>query len=219
MSEQSPVISLWKFALCGVIVRWFLYEWRPWHSINLWREMFIWSSCLLVHRSLQRHATARPLLNYGRWALVEDGYQHVFGPSLQSRGLQVAVLSNNSTVSWKQSTVPLANWLGTQQWNGGVGVYVTSSEIHMDDVVQHMAFRSSGAILVLGGGSILEWPCCAATTITLLEIPPYLQASPSLSEASFKTLGYSRRLRMHHVLLQQLKDIAVVWRGGILRRQ
>jgi hypothetical protein len=216
MSDQSPVISLWKFALCVVLVRWFLYEWRPWHELNLLREIAVWLCCLLVYRSLQRRTTARPLLNYGRWALVEDGYQHLFGPSLQSRGLQVAVLSNNSTVSWKQSTAPLSNWLGTQHWNGGVGVYVTSSEVNMDYIIQHMAFRSSGAILVLGGSRLEKH---SSRTITLLEIPPYLQTSPSLAEASLKALGYSRRLRLHHVLLQQVKDIAVVWRGGLLRRQ
>jgi hypothetical protein len=213
MHDQSPVISLWKFALCVVVIRWLLYEWRPWHELKLLRETGIWFCCLLVHQALQRRTTARPLLNYGRWALVEDGYQHLFGPSLQSRGLQVAILSNNSTVSWKQSTAPLPNWLGTQHWNGGVGVFVTSSNSHMDALIQHMTFRSSGAIVVLGG--TLESP--SSGRLTLLEIPPYLQTSPSVAEASLKALGYSRRLRLHHVLLQQVKDI-LVWRGGLSRR-
>lgn len=213
MHDQSPVISLWKFALCVVVIRWLLYEWRPWHELKLLRETGIWFCCLLVHQALQRRTTARPLLNYGRWALVEDGYQHLFGPSLQSRGLQVAILSNNSTVSWKQSTAPLPSWLGTQHWNGGVGVFVTSSNSHMDALIQHMTFRSSGAIVVLGG--TLESP--SSGRLTLLEIPPYLQTSPSVAEASLKALGYSRRLRLHHVLLQQVKDI-FVWRGGLSRR-
>lgn len=213
MHDQPPVISLWKFAFCVVVIRWLLYEWRPWHELKLLRETGIWLCCLLVYRAVQRRTTARPLLNYGRWALVEDGYQHLFGPSLQSRGLQVAILSNNSTVSWKQSTAPLLNWLGTQHWNGGVGVFVTSSNTDMDALIQHMTFRSSGAIVVLGG--TLEFP--SSGRVTYLEIPPYLQTSPSVAEASFKALGYSRRLRLHHVLLQQLKDI-VVWRGGLLRR-
>ena len=217
MQQESSVLSLWKFALCVVVIRWLLYEWRPWHELNLLRETGIWLCCLLVHRTLQRRTTARPLLNYGRWALVEDGYQHIFGPSLQSRGLQVAILSNNSIVSWKTSTAPLPHWLGTQHWNGGVGVFVTSSNSQIMDsliILQHMTFRSSGAIVVMGG-TTLEFSF--SERLTLLEIPSYLQTSPSVAEASLKALGYSRQLRLHHVLLQQVKDI-FVWRGGLLRR-
>ena len=167
----------------------------------------VWFVTFLLYRTLQRRTNARPLLNYGRWALVEDGWQHLFGPALRSRGLQVVVLYEKASEQPKSISVEeLPHWLGTQQWHGGVGVLVMSSQNNdmLPLVCQHMAFRASGAIILFQNDSseILKQQ---RNGVTLLDIPLYLQTSPSVAEAALEALGDSRRLQLHHVLWQQVK--------------
>lgn len=161
-----------------------------------------------------------------------------FQEALTKRGMQVVVLLSNSNEEemkkQKNYDSPFARitheklptWLGTQQWNGGVGVFIADSSTSsvqatpaqknvdcntnvvaaMELVQQHMTFRSSGAILVMDNGSADSPKDDTNHDITYLQIPPYLQSSPSVAEAAFKALHYSQRLRLHHVLRQQVLD-------------
>lgn len=235
-SGIMALASYWsKLVLCVVVVRWFWYEWRPWHVLSLKREVLLWGMSLLLYWTIQRHSSIRPLRYYGKWALVDEELASKFEPALQSRGLHVAVLCPSSKekegpTTSKQSihctTTPqeLARWLGKQQWNGGVGIYITSSSTRSTDdydcvkqVHDHMAFRSSGAIVIVGiGESSLD-----SEGVVMLKVPSYLYNSSGLAEATLKALGLSKRLQLHHVLLQQVKELsAVFWmrREGEVQR-
>lgn len=184
----------------------------------------------MLYSRLWRRASRPPLLYYGQVALVEEEYQEIMTPSLQKRGMNVVILSdvvpgkenkNNKTKKRPNNVIipdELPTWLGMQQWNGGVGVFVVGSSRLGDDttiaVQQHMAFRSSGAIFIMNQGDSSNGDGIVSNTFTSqdkklvhLQIPQYLQSSSSMAEASFKALGYSRRLKLHHVLLQQVKDL------------
>ena len=227
--QQSPAtpISWWLLLFCIVFVRYFWYEWRPWHALSLKREVVVWSVVWFLYSKLEKRATRQPLLTYGTWALVQQDYADVFYKALEARGLQVAVLVMNdesegdqkkmSAPSTSFETFPtritprqLPTWLGMQQWNGGVGVFVgNSSSIPsaMESVEQHMLFRSSGAILLMNHGGDYTFMSNHSESIVFLEIPHYLESSPSMADAAFKALGYRTRLHLHHVLWQRSKDI------------
>jgi len=175
----------------------------------------------MLYSRVMKRATRPHLVNYGKVALVQKVYKELYESALQKRGLQVVLLQENDggKCSKEDSCIvtsqELPTWLGLQQWNGGVGVFVVGSSLLSSEstkaVIQHMMFRSSGVILIMGDeGEISDASNNSdenSKDLLVLKIPQYLQSSPSVAEASLKTLGYSRRLKLHHVLLQQIKDV------------
>lgn len=238
-SRQQSFLSCLLFLSCIVFVRIVLYEWRPWSSLSLKRECIIWSLSWLLYSRLYRKATRRPLSYYGQCALVQEEYLPVFQQAFQKRGLDIAVLlrdekekekddadtkkttshvrnqdNKESTCSSTVSLNELPSWLGKQQWNGGVGVFVVSNSTSADaamKVEQHMKFRSSGAIITMlcennNDKMASENKHETKTEIMYLDVPFDLQSSPGVAEASLKALGYSHRLKRYQVWKQQFKE-------------
>jgi hypothetical protein len=188
----------------------------------------------MLYARIYRKATRRPLCFYGQYALIQEDYLSLFQHAFQKRGLEIAVLSRvdaseeskkkkkarnhqddsiNSRVSLKE----LPSWLGRQQWNGGVGVFVVSNSSNSADEVeeatravkQHMEFRSSGAIITMmcdDEKETRENEKEIKSEIMFLNVPFNLQSSPGVAEASINALGYSRRLARYQVWKQQFKD-------------
>lgn len=190
----------------------------------------------MLYSRIYRKATRRPLCFYGQCALIQEEYLSIFQHAFQKRGLEIAVLSrdaseepkkkkkkarnhqDDSSISSRVSLKELPSWLGRQQWNGGVGVFVVSnsSSSSADDmeeatraVKQHMEFRSSGAIITMmcdDEKETRENEKEIKSEIMFLNIPFSLQSSPGVAEASIKALGYSQRLARYQVWKQQFKD-------------
>lgn len=227
--KKQSFISNVIFLTSIVVVRLLWYEWRPWHSLSLKRECVVWSLTIWLYSRVNRKATRPPLQQYGRYALVQQEYLQIYQRAFEKRGLDIAVLVNddngarcsdnksNDTTTSTTTTVTrkeLATWLGTQQWNGGVGVCVVSSTKSMTDahsaVQQHYEFRSSGAVITMMDDDETNYTAENMKEenngIVNITIPLYLQSSPSMAEASIQALGYSRRLKLHQVLKQHIKD-------------